>query len=148
MWGDTIFPTGIPFSLVNNVWGYSIHGDTGFTMTPGSKSNRGAKFDSKIGPTQTILQAISVRVEQKILRFYACNIAVLARSRAGTWHRGASNCIVARDAAGRGYRGWRGPPREGLRIYHRRTLSVGCDCKRQKSHSSQGTKIHFLRGEL
>ena len=34
MWGDTIFPTGIPFSLVNNVWRYSIHGDTGFTMTP------------------------------------------------------------------------------------------------------------------
>ena len=35
MWGDTIFPTGIPFSLVNNVWGiqysrgYRIHYDTG-----------------------------------------------------------------------------------------------------------------------
>ena len=35
VWGDTIFPTGIPFSLVNNVWriqysrGYRIHYDTG-----------------------------------------------------------------------------------------------------------------------
>ena len=34
VWGDTIFPTGIPFSLVNNVWGiqysrgYRIHYDT------------------------------------------------------------------------------------------------------------------------
>ena len=37
--GDTIFPTGIPFSLVNNVWGiqysrgYRIHYDTGLPET-------------------------------------------------------------------------------------------------------------------
>ena len=45
MWGDTIFPTGIPFSLVNNVWGiqysrgYRIHYDTG-TVCPGNKRPR------------------------------------------------------------------------------------------------------------
>ena len=44
MWGDTIFPTGIPFSLVNNVWGmqysrgYRIHHDTSSGATSRTSS--------------------------------------------------------------------------------------------------------------
>ena len=53
MWGDTIFPTGIPFSLVNNVWriqysrGYRIHYDTGtspLTVASGRKRTVKARF--------------------------------------------------------------------------------------------------------
>ena len=100
----------------------------------------------KLVPPGPILQAIAVRVEQ--IWSYACAVAVLARLRTATWHRGAKNYIVARDAAGRGYRDWRGPPREGLFVYHGRTLSGGCVANDKRAIRRKAARFIFREGEL
>ena len=58
VWGNTLFTTryrdtgfteGVRYSLVNNVWGYIIHGDTLFTVMPGPLSVcKTSPADSKV----------------------------------------------------------------------------------------------------